>query len=195
MKCASIDCSCEELTATDPCVVCGRGVHHICSNELYDSGALSERFCSASCLYQYKTVTSPPSGALESGFEAQEMPSSSSQVSQSSTSSGVDVYGIPLEIIHFRQQNSRHEVWEMAHRLATPVSKTTGQDMEPFTHICLLCAQQLTCNTFAGPSAWEGAVHRWSNTSNVKSHMISLHDDHPLGMAEASLKLKTATRH
>ncbi|KAE9035940.1 hypothetical protein PR001_g9071 [Phytophthora rubi] len=61
MKCASSNCSFADLTTTEPCVVCGQGVHRICSNELYDAGSLSERFCSASCLYQWKTVTSPPS--------------------------------------------------------------------------------------------------------------------------------------
>ncbi|KAE8913050.1 hypothetical protein PF005_g29040 [Phytophthora fragariae] len=60
MKCASSNCSFTDLTTTDPCVVCGQSVHHICSNELYDAGSL-ERFCSASRLYQWKTVTSPPS--------------------------------------------------------------------------------------------------------------------------------------
>ncbi|KAL3662130.1 hypothetical protein V7S43_012931 [Phytophthora oleae] len=54
MKCASVDCSRPELTVTDPCVVCERGVHHLCSNDIYDSA----RCLSAFVAYQWKTVTS-----------------------------------------------------------------------------------------------------------------------------------------
>ncbi|KAF4128177.1 hypothetical protein GN958_ATG22627 [Phytophthora infestans] len=32
---------------TDPCTVCGKGVHHICANEVY-TGELSTRLCSRS---------------------------------------------------------------------------------------------------------------------------------------------------
>ncbi|KAG6941908.1 hypothetical protein JG688_00018415 [Phytophthora aleatoria] len=81
MKCASPDCSCEELTKTDPCVMCGRGVHHIRSNELYDAGRLSERFCSASCLYPWKTVASPPSASAGSVPVAHEVVPTLSQAS------------------------------------------------------------------------------------------------------------------
>ncbi|EEY57044.1 uncharacterized protein PITG_10617 [Phytophthora infestans T30-4] len=90
MKCANPDCTCAELATTDPGIVCGRGVHHICSDELYESGKLSERFCSA--------------------------------------------------------------------------------------------------------AAWEGALRRWTNTSNVKAHMVAAHEDHQLGQAEACARLEAATR-
>ncbi|KAE9278236.1 hypothetical protein PF008_g28662 [Phytophthora fragariae] len=229
MKCASSDCSCEELTATDPCVVCGRGVHHICSNDLYDHGNLSERFCSATCVYQWKTSTSSPVSAESDnkshmlfGRSSQASVLSESQASgaplgqpdqslvvdltvtsatspssscHSSSSSGVDAFGIPMEVYHYRQQNCRHNVWDIAHRLETPYTKTSGHDMDAFTHVCLLCAQQLTCRPYAAPNAWEGALHRWANTSNARAHMMASHEEHPLGQAEANMKLKAATRH
>ncbi|ETL92898.1 hypothetical protein L917_08854 [Phytophthora nicotianae] len=208
MKCADPDCTCAELTTTDPCIVCGRGVHHICSNELYDSGKLSERFCSAACVYQWKTVISPPSSAADSDIEPRESLGQPSQVSQlsvsqeaflpltqptqaattpsvtdltearvfspvsschSSPSSGVDAFGIPLGVVLYRQENCRHEVWDVAHRLATPFVKTRGRDKASFSHVCLLCAQELTCRPYASARAWEGTLHRWTNTSNAKA--------------------------
>ncbi|KAG3156089.1 hypothetical protein PC128_g21951 [Phytophthora cactorum] len=54
MECANHDCAFAELTTTDPCVVGGRAVHHLCSNELYDAGNLSERICCAVGLYQWR---------------------------------------------------------------------------------------------------------------------------------------------
>ncbi|KAG2952207.1 hypothetical protein PC117_g2991 [Phytophthora cactorum] len=113
----------------------------------------------------------------------------------SSVSLGVAAFGVPLEVCHFRQQNSRHDVWDIAHRLAIPSTKTTDQDAKPFTHVCLLCAQQLTCNPYAEPDAWEGALHRWGNTPNARSHMMALPEDHLLEKAEASMKSKAAARH
>ncbi|KUF64610.1 hypothetical protein AM587_10016903 [Phytophthora nicotianae] len=43
MKCAKVDCEWGEVLQTDPCSVCGRQVHHICSNDIYDGGELSKR--------------------------------------------------------------------------------------------------------------------------------------------------------
>ncbi|ETO68014.1 hypothetical protein F444_15127 [Phytophthora nicotianae P1976] len=205
MKCADPDCTCADLTTTDPCIVCERGVHHICSNELYDSGKLSERFCSAACVYQWKTLTSPPSSAADSDIEPRESLGQPSQVSQlenifsrffihSSPSSGLDVFGIPLGVDHYRQENCRHEVWDVAYRLATPFVKTRGRDKASFSHVCLLCAQELTCRPYASARAWENALHRWTNTSNAKAHMVAAHEDHQLGQAEASARLQAATR-
>ncbi|KAE8957749.1 hypothetical protein PR001_g31263 [Phytophthora rubi] len=237
MKCASSNCSFADLTTTDPCVVCGQGVHHICSNELYDAGSLSERFCSASCLYQWKTVTSPPSmsdlasddsssqSSAPSDSQASlvplaqsvegvsatpivdltldslpptdlppsrtpEIPSASPSTVASSTLSptaprpassvGVDVFGAPLAIRHHRQDRGRHDVWELAHQLDEPYVSSENNEAATFTHVCLLCAQELTCNPFSSPTAWEGALHRWKHTSNVKAHMVSAHGDHRL---------------
>ncbi|KAE8979268.1 hypothetical protein PF005_g24199 [Phytophthora fragariae] len=56
-------------------------------------------------------------------------------------------------------------------------------------------SQQLSCNPYAAPNTWEGALRRWGNTSNARAHMVALHDDHPMGKAEANIKLKAATRH
>ncbi|ETI39260.1 hypothetical protein F443_15150 [Phytophthora nicotianae P1569] len=205
MKCADPDCTCADLTTTDPCIVCERGVHHICSNELYDSGKLSERFCSAACVYQWKTLTSPPSSAADSDIEPRESLGQPNQVSQlenifsrffihSSPSSGLDAFGIPLGVVHYRQENCRHEVWDVAYRLATPFVKTRGRDKASFSHVCLLCAQELTCRPYASARAWEGALHRWTDTSNAKAHMVAAHEDHQLGQAEASARLQAATR-
>ncbi|KAE9000750.1 hypothetical protein PR003_g19834 [Phytophthora rubi] len=203
MKCASSNCSFADLTTTDPCVVCGQGAHHICSNELSDAGSLSERFCSASCLYQWKTVTPPPSmsdlasddsssqSSAPSDSQASlvplaqsvegvsatpivdltldsppptdlppsrtpEIPSASPSTVASSTLSptaprpsssvGVDAFGVPLAIRHHRQDRGRHDVWELAHQLDEPYVSSENNEAATFTHVCLLCAQELTCN-------------------------------------------------
>ncbi|GMF43495.1 unnamed protein product [Phytophthora fragariaefolia] len=36
MECSGANCSCPKLTATDPCVVCGCGVLHLCTDDLND---------------------------------------------------------------------------------------------------------------------------------------------------------------
>ncbi|KAL3662536.1 hypothetical protein V7S43_012391 [Phytophthora oleae] len=118
-----------------------------------------------------------------------------SSASLSSTSSEVDAFGIPLEVYHYRQQKSRHDVWEVAHRLTTLYTKATGLDAELYTHVCLLCAQQLTCSPFAASDAWEGALHRWCNPSNARAHMIALHEDLQAGKADKNMKLKAAAQH
>ncbi|KAL3665788.1 hypothetical protein V7S43_009217 [Phytophthora oleae] len=97
--------------------------------------------------------------------------------------SGVDAFGTPLEISHFRPQTCRHELWDIGYVLEKPYTKRNCNDSEFFTHICVLCAQKLTSNPYATPNAWEGALHRWQHTSNVKKHMTSQHKDHPLGQA------------
>lgn len=118
-----------------------------------------------------------------------------SSESSSSSSTGVDAIGIPLDVYHYRQQNTRHDVWDVAHRLTTPYTKASGQDMEAYTHIRLLCAQQLTCSPFAAANAWENALHRWSNTSSVRAHMIALHEDNPVGKNNKGMVLKVAAQH
>ncbi|KAF1790740.1 hypothetical protein GQ600_22552 [Phytophthora cactorum] len=41
MKCVFSDCINPELTSMDPCSVCERGGHHLCSNDLYDPGNIA----------------------------------------------------------------------------------------------------------------------------------------------------------
>ncbi|KAG2847786.1 hypothetical protein PC111_g673 [Phytophthora cactorum] len=156
------------------------------------------------CLFPLGQSTQPMSPSLSAASvvdltAASTASGDSSGLSTSSLSSsvslGVAAFGVPLEVCHFRQQNSRHDVWDIAHRLAIPSTKTTDQDAKPFTHVCLLCAQQLTCNPYAEPDAWEGALHRWGNTPNARSHMMALPEDHLLEKAEASMKSKAAARH
>ncbi|GMG15509.1 unnamed protein product [Phytophthora fragariaefolia] len=195
MKCASVTCSWTELTITDPCVVCGRGVHQLCSNELYDGGSLSERFCSAPCLYQWKTVTSPGPASVPIESEIRDLRDSISQdtvlstsqassvplsqqndytsqypsdtsvvdlavastassiTSSSPSNSLVDAFGIPLEHANFCQPTGRHDIWKVSHRLTRPCTKSNGQVAPPYTHVCLLCAQQLTSSPFSAPDA------------------------------------------
>lgn len=117
--------------------------------------------------------TSPPLPSSSSVVDltaASASPPSSSR--RSSPTSGVDSFGIPLPICHFCQVNCRHDVWDVGHRLDTPYTKTSGNDMKPFTHVYILCVQQLTCRAYAAPNAWEGALYRWTNTLNARSHMI-----------------------
>ncbi|KAG2776314.1 hypothetical protein PC129_g7726 [Phytophthora cactorum] len=86
---------------------------------------------------------SPPSPAPAVDLTATSDTSSSSSRC-SASASGVDAFAIPFEVCHYRQENCRHEVWDVGHRLETPYTKLSGTDMKPFTHVCLMCAQQLT---------------------------------------------------
>ncbi|KAK1945005.1 hypothetical protein P3T76_003538 [Phytophthora citrophthora] len=95
----------------------------------------------------------------------------------------------------FPPSKCRHKLWDIGHVLEKPYQKQGSNDGEVYTHICILCAQTLTCNPYASPNAWEGALHRWKHTSNVKRHMASQHKDHPVGQAEARWNLETATSH
>ncbi|KAG2815670.1 hypothetical protein PC119_g14615 [Phytophthora cactorum] len=71
MKCAKVGCCFGDLEKTSPCCICGRQVHHICSNELCSNAELSKRFCSSTCVNDYlgndnnsqkQTPSSSPSG-------------------------------------------------------------------------------------------------------------------------------------
>ncbi|KAE9334371.1 hypothetical protein PF008_g13991 [Phytophthora fragariae] len=129
---------------------------------------------SATPIVDLKLDSPPPTDLPPS--RTPEIPSASPSTAASSTLSpmaprpassvGVDAFGVPLAIRHHRQDRGRNDVWELAHQLDEPY-----------------------------PTAWEGALHRWKHTSNVKAHMVSTHGDHRLGKTEASKKLETAVRH
>ncbi|KAE8958752.1 hypothetical protein PR003_g32205 [Phytophthora rubi] len=57
MKCSFTGCANPELTKTDPCSVCKRAVHHLCSNDLFDPGNLAVR---TSCVDKWKAGILPP---------------------------------------------------------------------------------------------------------------------------------------
>ncbi|GMF27718.1 unnamed protein product [Phytophthora lilii] len=63
------------------------------------------------------------------------------------TSSGVDAFGIPLEVVTTARE-ARVIVWEVAHQLEVPYKK--AHFLEPFTH----CAQDHSCKPYAPPNAW-----------------------------------------
>ncbi|KAL3664952.1 hypothetical protein V7S43_010128 [Phytophthora oleae] len=195
-----------------PCTVCKRSMYHMCSNELcrYHGFDLETIAVHASCITIHAKMVSPtveaPSGAVDAGESmldlqmdvgqetetdcSQEMGGDASQSSSQSESSDgrkVDVYGIPVEITHYRQARARDEVWSVAHILDKPYAITDDDDADVFTHVCLLCTA-LTAASNAPVDAWEGALKKYSTTSNVKDHLASRHEKYPLGKAEAAKK-------
>ncbi|ETL98171.1 hypothetical protein L917_04702, partial [Phytophthora nicotianae] len=65
MKRANTECSLPELKITYPCIVCDRGVHHLCCDDAYDAGALAERFCRTHLLGSVEDRNSTPSTSAE----------------------------------------------------------------------------------------------------------------------------------
>ncbi|KAL3673973.1 hypothetical protein V7S43_001658 [Phytophthora oleae] len=63
------------------------------------------------------------------------------------------------------------------------------------THVCLLCAQERSCNPYAAPDAWEYGLHRFAHSTNALDHMYANHRDHSISQAYASTKMKNAVRH
>ncbi|KAE9193721.1 hypothetical protein PF004_g20930 [Phytophthora fragariae] len=186
MKCSFTGCANPELTKTDPCSVCKRAVHHLCSNDLFDPGNLAVR---TSCVDKWKAGILPPAtSAVDDQPVTFEIvgwsPGSPAQLSSASVGLSfsqsseetlppddrpcVDSYGIPLDVHHYRQLGKRDNVWDVAHVLATPYALREAADAETFTHICILCAANATNLPNAAPDAWENGLHRWGHTSNAK---------------------------
>ncbi|KAL3666296.1 hypothetical protein V7S43_008547 [Phytophthora oleae] len=91
-----------------------------------------------------------------------------------SSLSGVDAFGIPLEISHFRSQNCGHERWGVGHVLEMQYTKRNGNDIEFFTHICVFVwpkthEQPLCCTKFMGGRCAPLATH----FEREKAHDIS----------------------
>lgn len=55
-KCAAVNCEWGEGLSVEQCPSCSNYVHHMCSNELYDGGDLSERFCSVQCVVKKRNT-------------------------------------------------------------------------------------------------------------------------------------------
>ncbi|EEY61380.1 uncharacterized protein PITG_01676 [Phytophthora infestans T30-4] len=154
-KCAFINCVNPELSQTDPCSVCDREVHHLCSTDLHDSGHRSVRFCSDACVAAWKTKNPPPEvmpstkdqldafdaagwspgaphqqNSQSSITESGTLELSCSQSSEETTPPGSQVwthsYGIPLDVHHYRHVGKRDSVWDVAHILATPIGSRTS---------------------------------------------------------------------
>ncbi|KAE9001859.1 hypothetical protein PF011_g13568 [Phytophthora fragariae] len=114
---------------------------------------------SATPIVDLKLDSPPPTDLPPS--RTPEIPSASPSTAASSTLSpmaprpassvGVDAFGVPLAIRHHRQDRGRNDVWELAHQLDEPYVSSENNEAATFTHVCLLCAQELTCNPFASP--------------------------------------------
>ncbi|KAG1711377.1 hypothetical protein DVH05_008631 [Phytophthora capsici] len=178
MKCSKVDCGCSELHKTDPCSICSRPVHHLCSNDICGDEDLSKRFCSYECLARYK--------GLDVGTTGSSTPVSSQGVSVSSQATELDAedltitehddtsaptLGIPESVVHFRPRKARDKIWDVIHELQDRVTVKR----KSFSHICLLCAETKT---------WKRALCTTVNTSNAKNHMIQAHPGHDLAVAE-----------
>ncbi|KAI9994682.1 hypothetical protein PInf_011508 [Phytophthora infestans] len=218
MKCSFVDCINPGLTKTDPCSICDQPVHPLCSNDLCDPGNIAVRFCSSTCVAEWKSKSLMVTNAADDRITFETTgwsPDSSCQQSSQTASSGstepffsqisdatlspdppacVDSYGIPLDIHHYRQLGKRDNVWDVAHVLAAPYSIGNDDDAERFTHICLICAANATSQPNAAGNVWETGLRRWSHTSNVKAHMVAMHGPHPVGMAEVKKRTKRARR-
>ncbi|EEY62241.1 uncharacterized protein PITG_14162 [Phytophthora infestans T30-4] len=203
---------------TDPCSICDQPVHHLCSNDLCDPSNIAVRFCSSTCVAEWKSKNLMVTNAADDRITFETMgwsPDSSCQESSQTASSGstepffcqisdatlppdtpacVDSYGIPLDIHHSRQLGKRDNVWDVAHVLAAPYSIGNDDDAERFTHICLICAANAASQPNAAGNARETVLRRWSHTSNVKDHMVAMHESHPVGMAEVKKRTKRARR-
>eukprot|EP00644_Phytophthora_capsici_P012831 jgi/Phyca11/100869/e_gw1.5.932.1 len=141
-----VDCINPELTKTDPCCICDQPVHHLCSNDLYDPGNIAVRFCSSTCVAEWKSKDLMVTNAADNRITFKTMgwstDSSCQQASQTASSGStepffsqnsdatlppdtlacVDSYGIPLDIHHSRQLGKRDNIWDVAHVLAAPYS-------------------------------------------------------------------------
>ncbi|KAG1704934.1 hypothetical protein DVH05_004961 [Phytophthora capsici] len=171
MKCSKVDCGCSELNKTDPCSICSRPVHHLCSNDICGDEDLSKSY---ECLARYK--------GLDVGTTGSSTPVSSQGVSVSSQATELDAedltitehedtsaptLGIPESVVHFRPRKARDKIWDVIHELQDRVTVKR----KSFSHICLLCAETKT---------WKRALCTTVNTSNAKNHMIQAHPGHDL---------------
>ncbi|KAG6963295.1 hypothetical protein JG688_00008206 [Phytophthora aleatoria] len=142
MKCSKSGCSLDNVAETTPCCVCSHPVRHICSNELCDDTALSNRFETAACVQKYKNW---------SGSQELISPVSSQGISVSSQATEVDIcdltsgdpspvkeakggskVGISDYVVYFRVPKAQDPVWDVIHVLRdqAKIKKKT------YTHIC-----------------------------------------------------------
>ncbi|KAG3237495.1 hypothetical protein PI124_g17523 [Phytophthora idaei] len=139
MRCAVINCVNPEMTQTDPCSVCDRGAHHLCSNDLHDSGNIS---VGDACVAAWK-AKNPPLGVNTSanyqintfdvvGWSPDTPHQLASQASSTESESAelsccqssevtlppgsqvcVDSYGKPLDVHHYRQIGKQDNVYDV----------------------------------------------------------------------------------
>jgi hypothetical protein len=108
--------------------------------------------------------------------------------SSTSEDSGlVDKYGIPTSIQH-ECQNEFTAVWHFIHQLKAP-QPNLRQPKRPFTHICLVCAEDLKTKDTTAIS-WQSCLQRQANSSNAALHMLRDHEDHPFSVKAAKAKQK-----
>ncbi|ETL83692.1 hypothetical protein L917_16398 [Phytophthora nicotianae] len=215
MKCSFVGCDYPDIAVTDPCSVCQRPVHHLCSNGLYDPDNIAVR---ASCVTNWRSKnlsagtvaaddrrhtfaivgwapgsSQEPASSQDSTDTTELMSSQSSEATLPPDSPvGVDSYGIPIDVHHFREPGKRDNVWDVAQVLATPYAVGDDDDAERFTLICILCAATASSQANHPGDAWMSGLGRWSHTSNVKDNMVSKHGKHPVGMAEMQKQVKRA---
>lgn len=92
-------------------------------------------------------------------------------------------YGIPLDVRHFKEPRRRDNVWNFAHILAVPHTRSDNPSAGPCTHVCILCAEYLSRQPNAKANAWEGALRKWGHATNAKDHMAFHHPEHEIGKA------------
>ncbi|KAG6943496.1 hypothetical protein JG687_00018417 [Phytophthora cactorum] len=148
MKRTKAGCTLFDVVEQSSCCICGRSVHHICSNELCGDEELSKRLVSN---LRVCVCTYPNEGEeLEqsSHFNSQGMSASSQATDVSLASLTNDSIpseqasthqqiGIPDSITHSRGPRARDDMWDMIHVLDAPVNIHEKQ----YTHICTICAK------------------------------------------------------
>ncbi|KAE9272551.1 hypothetical protein PR003_g30170, partial [Phytophthora rubi] len=181
MKCAKVDCNWGDIAETSPCCVCGRLVHHLCSNELCTQPGI-DLSKSRSCVSRFFNADS----------DSQELtPSSTSGISCSTVidlAQAEDMEeegapnGIPDHIVHSPPKNATDPVWNLIHRLEKPA---TYKGMA-YTHICLLCVRT---------KVWQESICRVGNASNAKSHLVSSHKKYDMAVQVHQHRLSRSDRH
>ncbi|OWZ07880.1 hypothetical protein PHMEG_00019662 [Phytophthora megakarya] len=119
-------------------------------------------------MHVYKT-TKP----RQSNFDSQE---TTVQLAQSSeTSQTIDSRGIPTSVAYIRQNGSA-TVWNHMRKLKIPIKSARKNTI--FTHICILCADDLNAKNSRDPELWRGALFRIPHSSNAWKHMKKIHNTH-----------------
>ncbi|KAG3035188.1 hypothetical protein PC120_g931 [Phytophthora cactorum] len=136
----------------DPCSVCKHGVHHLSScveqwkkrNTSGSPNAVSSEKVTYEIVGWSKGTSLRQQASQDSSStvtEPEEPLSSQSTVDDSAEPRvRVDAYGIPMKVHFYRQIGKRDKVLDVAHVLATPYSIGNNDNVEVFTHICVLCA-------------------------------------------------------
>ncbi|KAF4042924.1 hypothetical protein GN244_ATG04843 [Phytophthora infestans] len=181
---------------TDPCTVCGKGVHHICANEVYTGELSTTSKCRDT--FTAGTVSAPiVIQGCDDTEDEDESQGTTIQLAQLSARSSdepsqiVDIYGIPTSVKYVRQ-NGPTPVWDYIRRLRQPV-KASKSD-KSFTHICLVCAEETKSRKLRDPDSWMSSLCRIQHSTNAWKHLAGQHPCHPLVGGKTKMKVQRSEK-